>query len=129
MIVGVIAVFAAFNAVVSHHELVQSLPRARSTSSGSSSPSGVAFVPITITAIHDVREADRARTGGRAVRRGRLVRQIVPVLENGLERVGDPRGVDGLARLRARRADAAGAGRRLVRRARAARARRARSSR
>ncbi len=47
---------------------------------------GVAFVPTTITAIHDVREADQARTGGRPVRRGRLIRQIVPVLENGLER-------------------------------------------
>jgi energy-coupling factor transport system permease protein len=33
-----------------------------------------------------VRDADRARTGGRVVRRGRLLRQIVPVLELGLER-------------------------------------------
>lgn len=47
---------------------------------------GVAFVPTTITAIQDVREADKARTGGRPIRRGRLIRQIVPVLENGLER-------------------------------------------
>jgi energy-coupling factor transport system permease protein len=85
VIVGVVAVFAAFNAVVSHHELVQSLPRAFHEL-GLIVAVGVAFVPITITAIHDVREADRARTGGRAVRRGRLVRQIVPVLENGLER-------------------------------------------
>ena len=38
VIVGVIAVFAAFNAVASHHELVQSLPRVF-TSSVSSSPS------------------------------------------------------------------------------------------
>jgi energy-coupling factor transport system permease protein len=47
---------------------------------------GLAFVPSTLSAIHDVREADRARTGGRVVRRGRLLRQIVPVLELGLER-------------------------------------------
>jgi energy-coupling factor transport system permease protein len=85
VIVGVVAVFAAFNAVVSHHELVQSMPRAFHEL-GLIVAVGVAFVPVTISAIHDVREADRARTGGRAVRRGRLVRQIVPVLENGLER-------------------------------------------
>jgi energy-coupling factor transport system permease protein len=85
VIVGVVAVFAAFNAVVSHHELVQSMPRAFHEL-GLIVAVGVAFVPVTIAAIHDVREADRARTGGRAVRRGRLVRQIVPVLENGLER-------------------------------------------
>jgi energy-coupling factor transport system permease protein len=85
VIVGVVAVFAAFNAVVSHHELVQSLPRAFHEL-GLVVAVGVAFVPTTITAIHDVREADRMRTGGRPVRRGRLVRQIVPVLENGLER-------------------------------------------
>lgn len=85
VIVGVVAVFAAFNAVVSHYELVQSLPRAFHEL-GLVVAVGVAFVPTTITAIHDVREADRARTGGRPVRRGRLLRQIVPVLENGLER-------------------------------------------
>jgi energy-coupling factor transport system permease protein len=85
VIVGVVAVFAAFNAVVSHHELVQAMPRAFHEL-GLIVAVGVAFVPVTISAIHDVREADRARTGGRAVRRGRLVRQIVPVLENGLER-------------------------------------------
>lgn len=85
VIVGVVAVFAALNAVVSHHELVQSLPRAFHEL-GLVVAVGVAFVPTTITAIHDVRDADRARTGGRPVRRGRLVRQIVPVLENGLER-------------------------------------------
>lgn len=85
VIVGVVAVFAAFNAVVSHHELVQSLPRAFHEL-GLVVAVGVAFVPTTITAVHDVREADRVRTGGRPVRRGRLVRQVVPVLENGLER-------------------------------------------
>jgi energy-coupling factor transport system permease protein len=45
-----------------------------------------AFVPSTLSAIADVREADRARTGGRVVRRGRLLRQLVPVLELGMER-------------------------------------------
>lgn len=85
VIVGVVAVFAAFNAVVSHHELVQALPRAFHEL-GLIVVVGVAFVPTTITAIQDVREADRARTGGRPVRRGRLLRQIVPVLESGLER-------------------------------------------
>ncbi len=45
----------------------------------------LAFVPSTLTAIRDVREADRARTGGKPVRRGRLVRQVVPVVELGLE--------------------------------------------
>ena len=37
-------------------------------------------------AVADAREADRARTGGRVVRRGRLVRLTVPILESGLER-------------------------------------------
>jgi energy-coupling factor transporter transmembrane protein EcfT len=46
----------------------------------------LAFVPSTLGAIQDVREADRARTGGRVVRRGRLLHQLVPVLELGLER-------------------------------------------
>ena len=85
VVVGVIAVFAAFNAVVSHHELVQALPRAFHEV-GLVIAVGLAFVPATIDAIRDVRAADRARTGGRAVRRGRLVRQIVPVLDLGLER-------------------------------------------
>jgi energy-coupling factor transport system permease protein len=84
-IVGVMAVFGAFNSVVSHAELVQSTPRAF-YEIGLVVVVGLAFVPSTLAAIHDVREADRARTGGRIVRRGRLLRQIVPVLELGLER-------------------------------------------
>ncbi len=84
VIVAIIAVFAAFNAVVSHFELVQTIPRAF-YELGLVVVVALAFVPSTITAIHDVREADRARTGGRVVRRGRLVRQVVPVLERGLE--------------------------------------------
>jgi len=78
-------VFGAFNSVVSHSELVQSTPRAF-YEIGLVVVVGLAFVPATLSAIHDVREADRARTGGRVVRRGRLLRQVVPVLELGLER-------------------------------------------
>ena len=84
-IVGVMGVFGAFNSVVSHSELVQSTPRAF-YEVGLVVVVGLAFVPSTLAAIHDVREADRARTGGRVVRRGRLLRQVVPVLELGLER-------------------------------------------
>lgn len=84
-IVGIIAVFAAFNTVVSHHELAQSAPRAF-YELGLAVTVAIAFVPSTIAAIAAVREADRARTGGRIVRRGRVMRQVVPVLESGLER-------------------------------------------
>jgi energy-coupling factor transport system permease protein len=84
-IVGVMAVFGAFNSVVSHSELVQSTPRAF-YEVGLVVIVALAFVPSTLAAIADVREADRARTGGRVVRRGRLLRQIVPVLEIGMER-------------------------------------------
>ena len=85
VIIGVIAVFGAFNAVASHFELVQTLPRAF-YEVGLVIVVALAFVPSTITAVSEVREADRARTGGRVVRRGRLLRQMVPVLETGLER-------------------------------------------
>jgi energy-coupling factor transport system permease protein len=84
-IVGVMGVFGAFNSVVSHSELVQSTPRAF-YEVGLVVVVGLAFVPSTLAAIHDVRDADRARTGGRVIRRGRLLRQVVPVLELGLER-------------------------------------------
>jgi energy-coupling factor transport system permease protein len=84
-VVGVIAVFGAFNTVVSHHELVQSAPRAFHEL-GLVVVVALAFVPSTVRAIGAVREADRARTGGRVVRRGRLVRLVVPILESGLER-------------------------------------------
>jgi energy-coupling factor transport system permease protein len=84
-IVGVMGVFGAFNSVVSHSELVESTPRAF-FELGLVVVVGLAFVPSTLAAIHDVRDADRARTGGRVVRRGRLLRQVVPVLELGLER-------------------------------------------
>lgn len=84
-IVGVMGVFGAFNSVVSHSELVESTPRAF-FELGLVVVVGLAFVPSTLAAIHDVRDADRARTGGRVMRRGRLLRQVVPVLELGLER-------------------------------------------
>jgi energy-coupling factor transport system permease protein len=84
-VVGVMAVFGAFNAVVSHYELVQSAPRAF-YELGVVMIVALAFVPSTVGAIASVREADRARTGGRVVRRGRLVRLVVPILETGLER-------------------------------------------
>lgn len=85
VIVGIVAVFAAFNAVASHYELVQAAPRAFHEL-GLVIVVALAFVPSIITAAHDVGEADRARTGGRVVRRGRLLRRLVPVLECGLER-------------------------------------------
>lgn len=84
-IVGVMAVFGAFNAVVSHHELVQAAPRAF-YETGLVLTVAVAFVPATVATVARVREADRARTGGSVVRRGRVVRLIVPVLESALER-------------------------------------------
>jgi energy-coupling factor transport system permease protein len=46
----------------------------------------LAFVPSTLAALRASREADRARTGGVVMRRGRLVRHAVPVLESGMER-------------------------------------------
>jgi energy-coupling factor transport system permease protein len=84
-IVGIVAAFAAFNAVVSHHELVQAAPRAF-YELGLAVTVALAFVPSTVAAVRNVREADLARTGGVHVRRGRLVRQVVPVLESGMER-------------------------------------------
>ena len=84
-IVGLMAVFGAFNTVVSHHELVQSAPRAF-YEPGLVLTVAVAFVPATVATVARVREADRARTGGRVVRRGRLLRLVVPVVESSLER-------------------------------------------
>jgi energy-coupling factor transport system permease protein len=84
-IVGMMAVFGAFNAIASHYELVQSSPRAFHEL-GVVTTVALAFVPSTIESIGAVREADRARTGNRPVKRGRLLRLIVPVLERGLER-------------------------------------------
>ena len=85
VILGVMAVFGAFNSVVSHYELVRSAPRAF-YEMGLVVTVALAIVPSTLMAITAVREADKARTGGRVVRRGRLLRLVVPVLESGLER-------------------------------------------
>lgn len=84
-IVGMMAAFGAFNAVVSHHELLQAAPRSF-YEPGLVVTVALAFVPSTIAAVTAAREADRARTGGRVVRRGRLLRQAVPILESGMER-------------------------------------------
>ena len=84
-VVGIIAAFGAFNAVASHHELLQATPRAFHEP-GLIVAVALAFVPSTVTAVTAAREADRARTGGRVVRRGRLLRTSVPILESGLER-------------------------------------------
>ena len=85
VIVVTIAVFGAWNAVVSHHEVLQSTPRAFHEL-GLVVTIALAFVPSTIAALRASREADRARTGGVSVRRGRLVRHAIPVLESGMER-------------------------------------------
>lgn len=84
-VVGILGAFGAFNAVASHHELVEATPRAFHEP-GLIVSVALAFVPATMSAVADAREADRARTGGRVVRRGRLVRLTVPIVETGLER-------------------------------------------
>jgi energy-coupling factor transport system permease protein len=100
-IVGVLAAFGAFNAVAAHDELVRSAPRAFHEA-GLVVTVALTVLPATLTAVQAVREADRARTGGTVVRRGRLLRLVVPVLETGLERaVGLAESMDarGFARL------------------------------
>ena len=84
-VVGMMAVFGAANALWSHYELVQSTPRAFHEL-GVVVTVALAFVPATIESVRAVREADLARTGEQPVRRGRLLRSVVPVLERGLER-------------------------------------------
>ncbi len=84
-IIGILAAFGAFNAVASHHELLGAAPRAFHEP-GLIVTVALAFVPSTLVAVSAVREADRARSGGRVVRRGRLVRLAVPILESGMER-------------------------------------------
>lgn len=84
-ILGMIAVFAAFNVAVSHYELIQSAPRAFHEL-GVVVVLAVAIVPSTISAIAAAGEATRARTGGAPLRRRRLLHMTLPVLETGLER-------------------------------------------
>lgn len=80
-----VAVFAAWNAVVSHHDLLRSVPRAFHEPALVLTVA-IAFVPATLATIAAVHEAERARTGGTARRRGALRRRALPVLEQGLER-------------------------------------------
>lgn len=106
-VVGIVAAFAAFNAVASPHELLQAAPRAFHEP-GLVVTVALAFVPATLAAIESTREADRARTGGRAVRRGRMLRLVVPVVETGLERavaLAESMDARGFARAPATRAD------------------------
>ena len=84
-IVGVMAAFGAFNAVVSHHELVQAAPRAF-YEAGLVLTISLAFVPSIITTAQRAREADRARLGGARPPRRRAFQLVVPVLESALER-------------------------------------------
>src|SRR5690606_28212123 len=84
-IVGIMGAFGAFNACVSHDELIRSLPRAFHEA-GVIVTVGLAFVPATVASVRQAQESDRARTGGAVVRRGRLIRLAVPLLERGMER-------------------------------------------
>lgn len=110
-VVGILAAFGAFNAVASHHELLQAAPRAFHEP-GLIVTVALAFVPSTMAAVGAAREADRCRTGGRVVRRGRLVRLAVPIVESGLERamaLAESMDARGFARLaRGRRDQLAG---------------------
>jgi len=84
-VIGVMAVFGAVNTIWSHYELVQSTPRSF-YELGVVVTVALAYIPATIDSMRAVREADRARTGGHTVRRGRILRSILPVLERGMER-------------------------------------------
>lgn len=88
VIVGIMAVFGAFNAVVSHDQLVRTLPRSFHEA-GLIVTVALAFVPSTVATVRSVQESDRARTGGRIVRRGRLLRLALPILATGLEKAID----------------------------------------
>jgi len=110
-VVGIMAAFGAFNAVASHHELIQATPRAFHEP-GLIVTVALAFIPSTIAAARATREADRARTGGRVVKRGRTVRLTVPILESGLERamsLAESMDSRGYARLGTGRGDRAAA--------------------
>ncbi len=100
-VVAVMGAFGAFNAVVSHDELIRTLPRAFHEL-GLILAVGLTFVPVTVTSVREVQESDRARTGGAPVRRRRWVRLAVPVLERGMERavlLGESMDARGFARL------------------------------
>ncbi len=84
-VVGFITVFAAWNAVVSHHEVLRAVPRAFHEPALVVTVA-IAFVPSTIAAVRDVRLAERARCGTAPRRRGRWRRLVIPVFEGGIER-------------------------------------------
>lgn len=112
VVVGIMAGFGAFNAVASHHELLAAAPRAFHEP-GLVLTVALAFVPSTLEAASAAREADRARTGGAVVRRGRAVRLALPVLETGLERavrLAESMDARGYGRARAGAGDRAAAG-------------------
>lgn len=114
--IGIMAGFAAFNAVASHHELLGSAPRAFHEP-GLVLTVALAFVPSTIDAAKAAREADRARTGTAGGRGGRAVRLALPVLETGLERafsLAESMDSRGYGRGRATASDRSAAGLSLV---------------
>ena len=84
-LVALLGVFGAFNSVVAHYELVGLLPKAYHEV-GLVISVALAFVPSVVTGLHEVREADRARSGGEPTRRRRRGRLLLPVLERGLDR-------------------------------------------
>jgi energy-coupling factor transport system permease protein len=84
-VVGFVTVFAAWNAVVSHHEVLRAVPRAFHEPALVVTVA-IAFVPSTIAAVRDARLAERARCGMQPRRRGRLRRLVIPVFEGGIER-------------------------------------------
>jgi len=84
VILGIMAVCGAFNAVVDHHQLLRLVPRAYAEM-GVALSVAIAFVPEFITAASTAAEADRARTGGVTVRRGRIRRLAGPIVERALD--------------------------------------------
>ena len=111
VVIGLMAAFGAFNAVAALDELLQRAPRAFHEP-GLVVAVALSFVPSTIASARDAREADRARTGGRAVRRGRVLRLVMPILETGLERaahLADSMDARGFGHLAPSRGDAVAA--------------------
>lgn len=84
VIVGIMAVCGAFNAVIDHHQMLRLAPRAYAEM-GVAVAVAIAFVPAFLDAARAADEADRARTGGVRVRRGRVRRLTGPVIERALE--------------------------------------------
>jgi energy-coupling factor transport system permease protein len=83
-VIGILAAFGAFNAVVAHHELLRSVPQAFHEPALVVTVA-ITLVPATMRAVQQTREADRARAGASRPRR-RIRRTLLPVLETGMER-------------------------------------------